>query len=82
MAVVIRLTRTGRKKKPFYRIVAADERHPRDGRFLDIVGTYDPRNKTGTVKKELAEKWIKQGARLSATVKQLFTKQGVALARK
>lgn len=82
MSVVIRMTRKGRIKKPFYRIVAADERCPRDGRFLDIVGTYDPRNKKVTVKKELAEKWIKQGARLSTTVKTLFSKEGVSTARK
>ena len=78
MSVVIRLTRRGKKKKPFYRIVAADQRFSRDGRFLEIVGTYDPRNKEVTVKKEAAEKWIKNGARLSSTVKQLFKDKGVS----
>ena len=77
MAVVIRLTRRGKKKKPYYRIVAADQRFSRDGRFLEIVGSYDPRNKEVTVKKEAAEKWIQKGARLSSTVKQLFKNQGV-----
>lgn len=77
MAVVIRLTRRGKKKKPFYRIVAADQRFSRDGRFLEIVGTYDPMKKETTVKKEAAEKWIKRGARLTPTVRQLFNKQGV-----
>jgi small subunit ribosomal protein S16 len=78
MAVVIRLTRRGRKKQPFYRIVAADQRFSRDGRFLEIVGTYDPMKKEATVKKEAAEKWIQRGARLTPTVRQLFKKQGVA----
>jgi len=80
MSVVIRLARGGKKKQPFYRIVAADSRFSRDGRFLEVVGTYDPRSKDTTVKKELAEKWIQKGARLSPTVKQLFSKQGVAKA--
>lgn len=78
MAVVIRLTRRGKNKKPFYRIVAADQRFSRDGRFLEIVGTYDPMNKEVTVKKEAAEKWIQRGARLSSTVKQLFKAEGLA----
>lgn len=78
MAVVIRLTRRGKKKHPYYRIVAADQRFSRDGRFLEIVGSYDPGKKEVTVKKEAAEKWIQRGARLSSTVKQLFKAQGVA----
>lgn len=78
MAVVIRLSRRGRKKKPFYRIVAADQRFSRDGRFLEIVGTYDPMTKEVTVKKEAAQKWIQRGAQLSSTVKRLFSKEGVA----
>ena len=81
MAVIIRLTRGGQKKKPLYRIVAADKRFCRDGRFLEIVGTYDPRLEKTVVKKEAAEKWIKQGAQISDTVKKLFIKQGVSLAR-
>lgn len=82
MAVTIRLARIGRKKKPFYRIVAADSRFPRDGRNLEVVGTYDPRTKETRIKKEIAEKWIKHGASLSATVKSLFQKEGVSLATK
>ena len=77
MAVIIRLTRRGKKKQPYYRIVAADQRFSRDGRFLEIVGSYDPRKKEVTVKKEAAEKWIQRGAILSSTVKQLFKDQGV-----
>ncbi len=82
MPVVIRLARGGKKKKPFYRIVAADKRYCRDGRFLEIVGTYDPRTEKAIVKKEAAEKWILTGAQCSATVKKLFTKEGVSLAFK
>ena len=80
MAVVIRLTRGGQKKKPFYRIVAADKRFCRDGRFLEVVGTWDPVLEKAVVKKEAAENWIKKGAQVSATVKKLFVKQGVSLA--
>jgi small subunit ribosomal protein S16 len=76
------MSRYGRKKKPFYRIVAADKRSPRDGAFLDIIGTYDPRTKETNIKKDIAEKWIKNGAQLSDTVKDLFVKQGVSLATK
>jgi len=82
MSVSIRMSRYGRKKKPFYRIVAADKRSPRDGAFLDIIGTYDPRTKETNIKKDIAEKWIKNGAQLSDTVKDLFVKQGVSLATK
>ncbi|MBI5178798.1 MAG: 30S ribosomal protein S16 [Nitrospinae bacterium] len=80
MAVVIRLARGGKKKVPFYRIVAADKRFCRDGRFLEVVGTYDPMTEKAVVKKDAAEKWIKTGARVTDTVKKLFTKQGVSLA--
>jgi len=82
MPVVIRLARGGKKKKPFYRIVAADKRYCRDGRFLEIVGTHDPRTDKTTVQKEAAEKWIQDGAQVSATVKKLFTKEGVSLSFK
>ncbi len=82
MAVTLRMSRFGRKKQPFYRIVATDERSSRDGKYLEIVGTYDPFTKDVTVKKESAEKWIKKGAKYSATVKSLFVKQGVSLATK
>ena len=79
MAVVIRLTRRGAKKKPFYRIVAADSRMPRDGRFLEILGTYDPLIKENGCKidAEKAAAWIKKGAKPSKTVGTLFKKAGV-----
>jgi len=82
MAVTIRMTRRGRKKQPVYRIVAADDKSSRDGKFLEIVGTYDPSTKATTIKQESAEKWIKNGATLSRTVKEIFVKNGVSLATK
>ncbi|MBC8285575.1 MAG: 30S ribosomal protein S16 [Nitrospinae bacterium] len=77
--VVIRLTRRGSKKKPFYRIVAADSRMPRDGRFLEILGTYDPMVEENGCKidTEKAVAWIKKGARPSKTVDSLLKKAGV-----
>ena len=79
LAVVIRLTRRGAKKKPFYRIVAADSRMPRDGRFLEILGTYDPMLEENGCKvdAEKAVAWIKKGAKPSKTVGSLFKKAGV-----
>ena len=79
MAVVIRLTRRGAKKKPFYRIVAADSRMPRDGRFLEILGTYDPMLIENGCKldSEKAIEWIKKGAKPSKTVGSLFKKAGL-----
>ena len=81
MAVVIRLTRRGAKKKPFYRIVAIDSRSPRDGEYLENVGTYDPSKKTDnvTVDAEKAMAWVKKGAKPSRTVASLFKKAGVAV---
>ena len=79
MAVVLRMTRRGAKKKPFYRIVAADSRSPRDGRFLEMLGTYDPLNSDNNIKVD-AEKitsWIKKGAKPSQTVASLLKKAGV-----
>jgi small subunit ribosomal protein S16 len=74
MAVKIRLSRHGSKKRPFYRIVVTDSIYPRDGRFLDTLGTYDPRNKVNGInlKKEAIEDWVKKGAQLSDTVKKLL----------
>lgn len=72
MAVIIRLSRHGRKKKPFYRVVAADQRFSRDGRFLEMLGTYDPASKVADIKKEAAKIWIRKGARISPTVKRLL----------
>jgi small subunit ribosomal protein S16 len=73
MAVRIRLARHGSKKKPFYRVVASDSRSPRDGRFLDILGTYDPRNKVAGIKVDLeaVRSWIARGAELSPTVRRI-----------
>ncbi|MCX5872458.1 MAG: 30S ribosomal protein S16 [Deltaproteobacteria bacterium] len=74
MAVKIRLARHGSKKRPFYRIVATDSFSPRDGRFLENLGTYDPRNKINGInlKREAIEDWVKKGAQLTDTVKKLM----------
>lgn len=79
MAVKIRLSRHGSKKKPFYRIVAADSIYPRDGRFIERLGTYDPRNKANglKLKRDAIEEWIKKGAQLTETVKKLMKIQKV-----
>ena len=76
MSVTIRLSRHGAKKKPFYRIVVSDRRYPRDGRYLEQVGTYDPSATTGGLKlnREKIESWIKDGAQPSQTVAQLIKK--------
>ena len=79
MPVVLRLTRRGAKKKPFYRIVATDSRNPRDGRFLEVLGTYDPLKTEDNIKVD-ADKtmaWIKKGAQPSQTVASLLKKAGV-----
>ena len=81
MAVKLRLRRMGKKKRPFYRIVAADSRAPRDGRFIELVGTYDPISKPMNI--ELQEDrvmyWLQNGAQPTDTVKNLFQKKGVWL---
>lgn len=79
MAVKLRLKRMGGKQKTFYRIVAADSRFPRDGRFIETVGTYNPIAKPAEVKidKELAIKWLSNGAQPTDTVKALFKKEGI-----
>ena len=77
--VKIRLRRMGAKKAPYYRIVVADSRYPRDGRFIEEIGTYDPRTETDTVKVdgEKAKEWIKNGAQPTDTVKKLLKNAGV-----
>jgi len=77
--VVIRLTRRGAKKRPFYRIVAADSRFPRDGRFLEILGTFDPLKSEDNCKidREKASTWIANGAQPSKTVASLLKKAGI-----
>jgi small subunit ribosomal protein S16 len=79
MAVKIRLKRMGAKKSPFYRIVVADSRSPRDGRYIEIVGTYNPVAQPAAVQinEELALKWLQDGAKPSDTVRNLFSKQGI-----
>ncbi|MFO1518446.1 MAG: 30S ribosomal protein S16 [bacterium] len=74
MSVRIRLARHGTKKKPFYRIVVADQESPRDGRFLEVVGTYSPRDQAQkcTLKRERIEYWISKGAQPSQTVGELL----------
>lgn len=76
MAVRIRLTRKGRKKQPFYRIIVADSESPRDGKFLDIIGTYDPMQDPVVVSidDEKLEDWLKRGAIPSTTVRSLLKK--------
>ena len=79
MAVKIRLRRMGAKKAPFYRIVVADSRYPRDGRFIEEIGTYNPLTDPAEVKidAEKANDWIKNGAQPTVTVKALLKKNGV-----
>ncbi len=79
MAVKLRLKRMGSKAKPFYRIVAADSRSPRDGRFLEVVGTYDPVKGDDkiTVAEEKALYWLKNGAIPTETVRSLLSKKGI-----
>ena len=79
MAVKIRLKRLGQKKAPFYRIVVADERSPRNGRNIDEIGTYDPNQEPAVVKvdEEAAKKWIANGAKPTDTVARLFKEAGI-----
>jgi len=74
MAVRIRLTRMGRKKKPFYRIVVANSESKRDGKFLEVVGTYDPMQQPAaiTIHREKLQNWLDQGAQPTDTVKNLL----------
>lgn len=74
MAVVIRLSRHGSRHNPQYRVVAADKRRSRDGRFLEILGTFDLKKKALKINKERVEHWISQGAKPSETVSQLISK--------
>jgi small subunit ribosomal protein S16 len=79
MAVKIRLKRMGAKKAPFYRLVVADSRSPRDGKFIEEIGYYNPRVSPVDVKidSEKAKKWLSNGAQPSDTVKSLFKKAGI-----
>lgn len=79
MAVKMRLTRMGAKKAPFYRVIVADSRSPRDGRFIDEVGTYNPLTNPSEIKidAEKAKTWLKNGAQPTETVKALLKKSGI-----
>jgi small subunit ribosomal protein S16 len=79
MAVKIRLKRMGAKKAPFYRVVVADSRSPRDGRFIEEIGYYNPLTEPAQVKinEEKARKWLSNGAQPSDTVRSLFYRQGI-----
>ncbi len=79
MAVKLRLKRMGAKKRPFYRVVAADSRSPRDGKFIEVVGTYNPLTEPAEIKidEDKALKWLSEGAKPSDTVRDLFRKQGI-----
>ncbi len=79
MAVKIRLRRMGQKKAPFYRIVVADSRSPRDGKCIDEIGTYDPTTDPTTFKvdEELAKKWLANGAQPTEVVARIFKQAGI-----
>ncbi len=79
MAVKIRLRRVGAKKAPFYRVVVADSRYPRDGRFIEEVGTYNPLTEPSafTVDADKVKQWIANGAQPTDTVKSLLKKNGI-----
>ena len=79
MAVKIRLRRMGQKKAPFYRIVVADSRSPRDGRCIEEIGTYDPNNDPSTyqIDEEKAKKWLANGAQPTETVARLLKNAGI-----
>lgn len=79
MAVKIRLRRMGAKKKPFYRIVVADSRFPRDGRFIEEIGYYDPLKNPAEIRIDQAKAadWMKKGAQLTDTARALFNKAGI-----
>ena len=83
MAVKIRLTRMGDKKSPFYRVVVADSRSPRDGKNIDIIGTYNPKTQPAEIKidAEKATKWIANGAQPTDTVRSLLVGAGVLEAK-
>jgi small subunit ribosomal protein S16 len=80
MAVKLRLTRIGSKKNPIYRIVAADDRSPRDGKFLDIVGRYNPQTDPSTIEidEAKAKDWLSKGAQPTDAVKRLLKTQNIA----
>lgn len=78
MAVKIRLTRLGDKKAPFYRVVVADSKSPRDGKYIDLLGTYNPLTNPAEIKidNEKAQKWLRNGALPTETAKSILVKSG------
>ena len=80
MAVKLRLTRIGSKKNPIYRVVVADSRSPRDGRFIEIVGRYNPQTDPSTIEldEEKARKWLSNGAQPTETVSRLLKTKGIS----
>ena len=80
MAVKLRLKRMGKKKSPYYRIVVTDSRSPRDGRFIDEIGTYDPNQEPSAVKidADAAKKWLEDGAQPTETVARLLKDAGIS----
>ena len=81
MAIKIRLKRMGAKKAPFYRVVVADSRSPRDGRFVEEIGYYNPITEPSIIKldEEKVQKWMKNGAQPTDTVKKLIEKAGISV---
>ena len=81
MAVKIRLTRKGAKKNPFYRIIVADSRAKRDGRFIEVIGTYDPLEDPAkvTIKEDRLKDWLSKGAKPTTTVSSLLKREGLSL---
>ena len=78
MAVKLRLTRMGSKKRPTYRIVATDSRRPRDGEYLELIGTYSPVGECQVnIKEDVELKWLGEGASTTDTVRSLFSKAGI-----
>ena len=79
MAVKIRLRRMGQKKAPFYRIIVADSRSPRDGKFIEEIGTYDPNTNPSAIKvnEDLAKKWLANGAQPTEVVSKIFKVAGI-----
>ena len=83
MAVSIRLRREGAKNRPYFKVVVADKRSPRDGKFIEIIGTYDPKKKdhNSTLKLDRIEHWVSKGARPSDTVRSLIKKNQKVIAQ-
>lgn len=81
MTVKVRMTRKGNRHNPFFRVVVADERCPRDGKYIELVGTYDPRTDPATVKlkSDRIEYWVSKGAKLSETVSQLLKRSSATV---